>query len=52
MGVPLLVSRSAPTALALSLAEEVGITVVGYVRGGRLTVYSHPQRVAGGGLDG
>lgn len=47
MGVPVLVSRSAPTALALRLAEEVGVTVVGYVRAGRLTVYTHPRRVAG-----
>ncbi|MGE5373333.1 MAG: formate dehydrogenase accessory sulfurtransferase FdhD [Solirubrobacterales bacterium] len=45
MGAPVLVSRSAPTALALDLAEELGITVVGFVRGDRLTVYTHPDRV-------
>lgn len=45
MGVPVVVSRSTPTALALDLAERTGITVVGRVRGGSLTVYSHPERV-------
>jgi FdhD protein len=47
IGVPLLVSRSAPTALALRLAEQLGITVVGYVRGSRFNVYTHPGRIEG-----
>jgi FdhD protein len=45
LGVPILVSRSSPTGLALDFAERAGITVVGLVRGGRLVVYSHPERV-------
>jgi FdhD protein len=45
MGVAVLVSRSAPTALALRLGEQLGMTVVGYVRGGRFNVYTNPQRV-------
>ncbi|MGE5417670.1 MAG: formate dehydrogenase accessory sulfurtransferase FdhD [Acidobacteriota bacterium] len=45
IGSPLIVSRSAPTGLAIDLAEENGVTLVGFVRGGRLTVYSHPQRI-------
>ncbi len=45
MGVPLLVSRSAPTELALKLADELCITVVGYARAGRLNLYTHPRRV-------
>lgn len=48
MGVPVLVSRSAPTALALRLAEELGVTVVGYVRNGRFNVYTSPDRIEGG----
>jgi FdhD protein len=45
MGVAVLVSRSAPTALALRLGEQLGMTVVGYVRGGRFNVYTNPRRV-------
>jgi FdhD protein len=45
MGVPILVSRSAPTSLALDLAERIGLTLIGYVRGGRMTVYTGKQRV-------
>jgi len=47
MGVPVLASRSAPTALALRLARELGVTVVGYVRNGRFNVYTHESRVRG-----
>ena len=45
LGVAVLVSRSAPTDLALDLAGRTGITVVGQVRGGGLTVYTGPERV-------
>lgn len=47
LGVPILVSRSSPTTLALDLADRIGITVVGLVRGGGLSVYTHPERVPG-----
>jgi FdhD protein len=46
MGAPILVSRSAPTDLALELADDLGITVIGFARGQRFSVYSHPERVA------
>ncbi|MHB1420252.1 MAG: formate dehydrogenase accessory sulfurtransferase FdhD [Bacillota bacterium] len=45
LGVPILVSRSAPTGLALRFAEERGITVCGFARGRRVNVYTHPQRI-------
>ena len=45
MGVPVLVSRSAPTSLALDLAERIGLTLVGYVRGEKMTVYTGKERV-------
>jgi FdhD protein len=45
LGIPVLVSRSAPTALGAALAQEVGMALVGYVRGGRMTVYSHGERI-------
>lgn len=47
LGVPFVVSRSAPTRLALELAEHLRVTVVGFARGERLNVYTHPQRVRG-----
>ena len=45
MGVPILISRSAPTSLALDLAERIGLTLIGYVRGEKMTVYTGKQRV-------
>lgn len=44
-GIPVLVSRSAPTALAIEIAEQVGVTVAGFARGDRLNIYTHPQRI-------
>ncbi len=46
LGVPLLVAVSAPTALAVRVAEEAGITLAGFARDGRMTLYSHADRVA------
>jgi len=45
MGVPILVSRSAPTSLALDLADRSGLTLIGYVRGEKMTVYTGKQRI-------
>ncbi len=44
MQVPVVVSRHSPTGSAVSLARDLGITLVGHARGGRLLVYSHPER--------
>jgi FdhD protein len=46
MGIPVLISRSAATTLAISLARQVDITVIGYVRGKNLIVYSGQHRVS------
>jgi len=43
--VPVVCSVSAPSALAVDLAEEVGTTLVGFVRGGSANVYTHPYRI-------
>ena len=43
--VPILVSRSAPTDLAIRIAEQTGITLVGFVRGRRMNVYAHSERI-------
>jgi FdhD protein len=45
MQIPVVVSRTSPTGRGISLARDLGITLVGYARGGRLLVYSHPERL-------
>ena len=46
LGVPLLATVSAPTALAVRVAEGAGITLAGFAREGRCTVYAHAERVS------
>ncbi|MET7748030.1 formate dehydrogenase accessory sulfurtransferase FdhD [Micromonospora sp. NPDC005367] len=47
-GVPLLAAVSAPSTLAVDLAEEAGLTLVGFLRGRTMNVYAGPQRVTVG----
>jgi FdhD protein len=44
-GIPVLAAVSAPTTLAVDLAAEAGVTLVGFLRGTSMNVYSHPHRV-------
>lgn len=44
-GLPVIVSRGAPTSLAVELAGRFGITLIGFARGKRMNVYAHPERV-------
>ena len=44
-GVPILAAVSAPSSLAVELAEEVGVTLAGFVRGDTFNLYCHPERV-------
>ncbi len=44
-GIPILAAVSAPTTMALELARELNLTLVGFVRGQRLNIYSHPERI-------
>jgi len=43
--IPILISKSAPTSLGVRLAENLGVTLVGFVRGARMNVYTHGQRI-------
>jgi len=45
-GIPLLASVSAPSSLAVQLARELGLTLVGFLRGRRFVIYSEEDRIA------
>ncbi|MFC6356792.1 formate dehydrogenase accessory sulfurtransferase FdhD [Luethyella okanaganae] len=47
-GIPLLAAVSAPSSLAVELASEIGMTVVGFLRGSSMVVYSFDERVTAG----
>jgi FdhD protein len=51
LGVPILASISSPTSLAVELAEALNCTLLGYLRGKTLNVYSHGWRIVAGGAD-
>lgn len=45
IGIGMILSKSAPTDLGLKLANDLGITVVGFVRDTKMNVYTHPDRI-------
>lgn len=47
MGAPIIVSRTSPTDLSVQVARRLNVTIVGYVRGKRMRVYSGRERVVG-----
>ncbi len=47
-GIPMIVAVGAPTSLAVELCEKWGITLVGFLRGKKMNIYTHPKRVRTG----
>lgn len=45
-GIPIIAARAAVTVKGAELAAASGITLIGFVRDGRFTVYTHPDRIA------
>ena len=44
-GIPIVAAVSAPSSLAIELAKEYGVTLVGFIRGDSFNIYAHAQRV-------
>jgi len=44
-GVPVLCAVSAPSSLAIAMAREFGVTLIGFLRGERFNVYAHDERI-------
>ncbi|MBA7694518.1 Sulfur carrier protein FdhD [subsurface metagenome] len=43
--IPILISKSAPTNLGVRLADELGVTLIGFVRGKKMNIYTNRWRV-------
>lgn len=47
-GIPVLAGISAPTSLAVQTADRTGLTLAGFVRGERMSIYANPERITRG----
>ncbi|QWR76291.1 formate dehydrogenase accessory sulfurtransferase FdhD [Candidatus Magnetomonas plexicatena] len=44
--IPVVASRTAPTVLSVEIADALGITMIGFIRGNRFNIYTHPERIS------
>lgn len=44
-GIPIVISKSAPTNLSIEIAKKLNITLAGFVRGERMNIYTNPDRI-------
>ncbi len=45
LGIPVIIYHLAPTTKAIALLQKANITLIGYVRGGKINIYSQERRV-------
>jgi FdhD protein len=45
METPIVISRSAPSSLAIELSDRWGLTLIGYARRDQFNLYTHPERI-------
>jgi len=45
VGIPIMVTKAAPTIQGLKVGEAAGLTLIGFLRDGRFNIYTHPQRI-------
>jgi formate dehydrogenase accessory protein FdhD len=45
VGIPIIASNAAPTSSGFAVAEEARVTMLGFVRGERFNIYTHPHRI-------
>lgn len=45
VGIPIMVTKAAPTIEGLKIGENAGITLIGFLRNGRFNIYTHPHRI-------
>jgi FdhD protein len=45
IGIPIIMSRTAPSSLGLAIADRAGATLIGYARPERVNVFTHPERI-------
>jgi len=45
LGVSVVISRTSPSSMSVELAEQQGITLIGYAKRHRFNLYTHPERI-------